>query len=695
MLLLGTGCGSQEAPQPRWHGEGGHRWQALEVGAESEPGFEAVDASDTGVGLVNTLSEEAFISNRHLANGSGVAIGDVNGDDWPDLYVARLEGANALYLNQGGFRFSAVDSLGGAALDGEFSTGAALEDIDGDRDLDLLVTTLGGPNAVFRNDGRGHFTQYEAGLHSGEGSTTMALADVDSDGDLDLYVGNYKRLALRDSLPPDQITFNKMVERTGQGDYQVVPRFQDEYRVEIIGSQLLRLEYAEPDRFYLNDGTGRFKEVSMTNGTFRKADGAPLEEAPRDWTLMVRFQDMNGDGAVDLYVCNDFESPDHVWLGDGAGRFRAVDPLALRKTSHATMAVDFTDLDRDGSTDFFLADMLGQTYEAKQTQLGLQLPVPEEVGAIRNRTQESQNTLFVNRGDGTWAEVAQLAEVAASGWTWSALFLDVDLDGYDDLLLTTGHAYDAMDADVQTRLASRSGKRSREWRRAVLEYPDLNLPNVAFRNRGDLSFEEIPEGWGLGVEADVAHGMATGDLDRDGDLDVVVSRLNRPVGIYRNTGTAPRVAVRLRGKAPNTRGTGAKVVVRSAGVPVQEREMIAAGQYVSDSEAVLAFAVREGPVEIKVKWPSGAERRVKGGIDRLYEIYEPGAERPASDTVVSNPTDEDARSTPGNTVPSLGQQVSSQREASDEAATEEGTPSASDVPSDTLRREAAMLSDSK
>ena len=261
----------------------------------------------------------------------------------------------------------------------------------------------------------------------------------------------------------------------------------------------------------------------------------------------------------------------------------------------------------------------------------------------------------MNRGDDTWAEVGELAGVEASGWTWSALFLDVDLDGYEDLLLGNGHAYDVQNADAQTRInmMRRQVRSFEEFRRLVFEYPPLDQHNAAFRNRGDGTFEAVPSGWGIGRAADVSHGMATGDLDRDGDLDVVVSRLNEAVGIYRNEAGAARVAVRLRGKAPNTEGIGAKVTVRPlsgetgaaspegspGSVPAQTKEVVAGGQYLSDSAAQVAFAVGAADsVRVEVEWPGGGRSRVEGAANRFYEIYAPGVATPADSALASHIT---------------------------------------------------------
>ena len=625
-----------------WTEAEGYRWAPLDV-AGSKPGFTALDSATTGVGFVNTLEESSFLENRHYVNGAGVAIGDVNGDDWPDLYFTRADGPNALYLNQGGFRFEPVAGAGGAALPGQYSTGALLEDLDGDGDLDLVVTTTGGPAALFMNDGTGQFSRTASPLQRGRGGTTMAAADIEGDGDLDLYIGNYKTATVKDLYPPDERRFEQVVMREGESTFRVRPPFDAHYEVRRQGNRLMRFEYGEADRLLINDGTGAFAAASMTGERFRTAAGAPLAEAPRDWALVARFQDLNGDGVPDLYVCNDFESPDHVWLGDGQGGFQAMEVTALRKTSHSTMSIAFTDVNKDGALDFFLADMLARTHEDRHRQTSMTNPEPKEVGGVDDRMQAMQNTLLLNRGDSTYTEMARMAGVEASGWTWSSAFVDVDLDGHDDLLLTNGHHYNAIDADTQMRLANTQRAPVQNWRRSLLEYPSLDLHNVAFRNRGDGTFAAMPEGWGLGAEADVSHGMATGDLDRDGDLDVVVSRMNRPAGIYRSDAPGARLAVRLQGRGGNRRGIGAQVTVEAPGRPVQTEEMVSGGQYLSSSEAVATFGASAAgdTARVTVRWRSGAVSQVTGPANRIYEIEEPPAEASSAE---ASPAKESAAS---------------------------------------------------
>lgn len=628
-----SGCGAGSSPPGAWNAERGVRWADLASTPGGTPGFEPLDSSRTGLGFVNTVTKEMVAQNRNMLHGSGVAVGDVNGDDWPDLFVTQLGGPNRLYLNEGDFRFTRVPGAGGAAMPGAHATGVSLADLDGDRDLDLLITTMGGPNVVFHNHGEGQFEKVpDAGLHAGRGSTTAALADIDRDGDLDLYVGNYKRVALRDSLPPDQIAFNEIVRQVGPDEYVVDAKFRGEYELRKVGTRLMHLEQAEADRLYLNEGDGTFREVPWAEA-FRTADGAPMSEVPRDWALVARLEDLNGDGQADLYVCNDFESPDLLFWGTGNGTFIEADETVLRATSHATMSIATSDVERDGDKDFFLADMLGRSYERRQTQMPSQAPVPDPMGAPRSRTQEMQNTLQLNRGDNTFVEAAPFAGLEASGWTWSSRFLDVDLDGYEDLIVSNGHAFDVQNADAQARInVMRDRVQSyEEHRQLIFQYPRLDLTTMAFRNRGDGTFETMPDGWGLGHEADVGHGMAAGDLDRDGDLDVIVNRLNRTLGVYRNTGSAPRVAIRLVGRAPNTEAIGASVrVVPSADaeapIPAQTQTVIAAGEYLSDSEALLSFAMGSAETaRVEVAWPHGDTTRTQVQAGRVYEIAAPGA----------------------------------------------------------------------
>lgn len=634
LVALAAACGSELAP---WHEEHGHRWRALDVPRRGDVGFTLISESRTGISFTNTLVEADLLQNQHLLNGSGVALGDVDGDGWVDVYFTRLTGPNALYRNLGNWRFEDITDRAGVAAADRYSTGTVLADVDGDGDLDLLVMALGGPNALFVNDGTGTFSERsDAGLASTYGSHSLTLADIDADGDLDLYVTNYKFKSVKDLFPPDQRAFDRVVQQDGD-TYSVVPSFREHYRVERQGDRLARIEIGEPDVLYLNDGTGRFQATSFVDGRFRDSNGQALTHVPRDWGLTARFYDVDDDGDADLYVTNDFESPDRFWLNDGSGHFQLIDRLALRTMSQSAMAVDFSDLDRDGDLDFFIADMLSRDPRRRRTQVALAPADVPTVGVFDDRPQRQRNTLFMNRGDGTYAEVAPFAGVAASGWSWGSMFLDVDLDGYEDLLIATGYQYDALDGDTQRAHAMRLGPNP-NWQRDILDFPTLALPNAAFHNRGNFTFDDATDAWNFGTEPDIAHGMGAADLDGDGDLDIVMNRQDAPAALYRNDATAARLAIRLRGNSPNTQGIGAKIRVRGGPVGEQVKEVTSGGMYLSGSEPLYTFAAGSNEtLTVTIDWPSGHRSTVRAAVNRLYEMFEPdgspstpGAESPAA-----------------------------------------------------------------
>ncbi|HEX9484524.1 MAG TPA: FG-GAP-like repeat-containing protein [Gemmatimonadaceae bacterium] len=610
-----------------WHQEHGYRWRELAVPRRGHAGFAQLDADRTGLTHANVVDDEHAALNRNLLIGAGVAIGDVDGDGLPDIFLASMERPAALYHNDGGMHFTDVTAASGIDTRGLATTSAVLADLDGDGNLDLLVGTLGGPIKLWLGDGHGHFhEQSSSGLDSGYAVTTIALADVDGDGHLDVYVSTYKVRNALDAFPPEARAFDQVVHKVGS-KYVVADQWKKEYRVEDrpdLGG-VMRSQRAEPDLFYLNDGHAHFRRVPVTGPRFLDEDGKPITEDPDFFTLAARFYDVNGDGAPDLYVCNDFEDPDQFWINDGKGHFRLVPWHALRQTSNTCMSVDFADVNRDGHVDFFTADMLSPTLAARQRQFPTHSPLPKPVGNPNDRPQWMRNSLQLGRGDGTWAQVADFAGVAASDWTWGSAFLDVDLDGYEDLIVAAGHRWDVRDADTFERI--RNSFPRVPWNQEQKLFPRLAVPNMAFRNGGDLHFTDVSAAWGVGRDSAISHAIALGDLDGDGALDVVVTRLNAPPVVYHNMSNAPRVAIRLKGLAANTRGIGALVTVRARGLPVQSREMTAGGYYLSSSDPELVFATgTDSAVTIDVRWRDGRVSTISSARpNRLYEIDQTGA----------------------------------------------------------------------
>ena len=612
------------------HIEAGFEWEALNVTATAEQGFQRLDSTATEIRFVNHLAETSAEKNRILENGSGVAAGDVDGDGWVDLYFCRLEGGNVLYRNLGGFKFKDVTASAGVALANQASTGAVFVDVDGDRDVDLLVSGISSGVRLFLNNGHGQFSEVEnSGLDRSSGSMSMALADADQDGDLDLYVANYRNVTWKD-LPPG---VKPRVTRVG-GKPVASPKDRFIASLRNNGSTAIT-EIGQPDGFYLNDGKGGFEAVDWLKGRFLDEAGKSLKTIPRHWGLSVAFRDFNGDGLPDLYVCNDFlHGNDDFFLNQGNASFRRIAKGAIRHSSWSSMAVDVADIDRDGNFDFMVVDMLSQSLTRRLIQranyeTGSQL---RQVGLFLDRPQQQHNTLYLSRGDGSFAEIAHLAGVEASEWSWSLVFLDVDLDGYEDILVGNGHAHDLLDGDttMDAMRAMRSAPRG-QVPRTLLMYSRLDLPDVAFRNQGDLTFVEVSDDWGFNVEG-VSTAMCRADLDRDGDWDVVVNRLQAEAVVLENVGSSPRIYVSLTGRGKNTAGAGSLVRLISTEVgnsfPVQQQELVVGGRYLSTDAPALVFAAGNETAEfrLEIEWASGAISRIDGvQPNRSYWIEEPEA----------------------------------------------------------------------
>ncbi|MBN8248140.1 MAG: VCBS repeat-containing protein [Verrucomicrobia bacterium] len=637
-----------------WRPIAGGRMAALVPEGSGRPGFTRMPAPDLGISFTNRVTDERTLTNRNLLSGSGVALGDVDGDGRCDVAFVGLEAPPQLLRNLGGWRFEDITAAAFPGVDfalpwGAFdATGVTVADVDGDGHLDLLLNALGGGTRLFRNDGRARFTEVTAaaGLGSRSGATSMALADVDADGDLDLYVAHFRPNTILDQ-PNAKFSLRQQgrgaVVTALNGRPTTEPDLTNRFELGASGEVI---EFGEPDVLWINDGTGRFAAASWTDGTFLDEDGQPLQAPPRDWGLAARFGDINGDGRPDLYVCNDLHTPDRFWINESSsGRpvFRAIARTALRGNSMFSMGVDFGDLDRDGHVDLFTVDMLARDRAARARALAAMAPQFRLPGQFEDRVQLQRNALQWNRGDATFAEMAFFAGVESSDWSWGPIFLDVDLDGYEDILITNGQWRDFQDSDGAERIAAaqRSGRtlQPADIARLARDLPRLDTPNVIFRNTtGDRRaaaggapvlpvFREVGRDWGFGTPA-ISQGSALGDLDGDGDADLVMNNLLDAPGIYRNDTTGPRVAVRLRGAGRNTRGIGSRIRLRSAtedALSPQRRELIAGGRYLSGDEAMVTFAAGASrELTLEVDWPSGLRTTAAGVIpNALVELVEP------------------------------------------------------------------------
>ncbi len=651
LLLVAPLASAAEAGGQSWQEISGGRFTGVRPGGSGRPGFTVMSAAETGCRFTNVVAELRHLTNQIYLNGSGVACADVDGDGWTDVFFCGIDSPSRLYRNLGKWKFADITEQAGLLRRDVDASGAAFADLDGDGDRDLLVSSYSRGTHLFLNDGSGRFTESTPAspLNPDRCGMSMALADMDGDGDLDLYITNYRLLSLRDQ-PNTRFTIRnvdgqpKVVSVNGRPltDPDLTNRFS--FRVSVEGGRgsLASEENGQPDLLLRNDGKGLFTPVPFAGGAFLDEEGRPLRDAPYDWGQAVQFRDLNGDGFPDLYICNDFNTPDRIWLNDGSGRFRALPRLAMRHVSFSSMGVDMADINRDGFYDLFVSDMLSPDHYLRHTQ---RLSISKDVanpGEMSARPQDSINTLQLARGDGTFAEISQLSGLEASDWTWTPMFLDVDLDGYEDLLISNGFERDGMNMDMATRLeAIKKGQRLATVDQLSLRkrYPRLDTPNLAYRNLGDLRFQDASREWGFALPG-ISQGMAAADFDNDGDLDLAINNFNSGALLLRNDGAAPRVGVRLKGAAPNTQGIGAQVKLLGGAVPMQMQEMLAGGRYLSADDTMRVFAAGSltNNLRLEVTWRSG-RRSVIDGVkaNRIYGVDESAASEVAAPKAAAKP----------------------------------------------------------
>ena len=589
--------------------------------------YHRMSPDKTGVQFVSQVDEWEASQNRVLYNGAGVAVGDYDRDGWPDIFLCAIDGNPALYKNKGDWGFIDVTYTTGLKEMGRRHRGAVFADLNGDNWLDLLVGTVDrGIRTYINRSGVFNEMSETSGLAGVYAPMTMALADVDSNGTLDLYVTNNRSSDIRDE---GSITLRRV------GGELVIPA---KYRKRLLVSGGIVKEYGEADFLFLNDGKGVFRKLSWTEGMFLTPQGEPLSDTPLDWGLSAAFHDINHDGLPDLYVCNDFWTPDRFWINQG-DNFKLLNPENIGKTSASSMGVDFSDYDRDGDVDLFVVDMLSRDLAMRKRQAPAQDLSDRLVNQGKYADQVMRNTLLNNRGDGSFAELANLSGLSASDWSWSPIFLDVDLDGYEDLIITAGHYKDTQDLDVNALIQTRQKPRDRsltaqqrklQFSKEMMEnnrlYPNLSLPIITFRNEGNGVFNEKTLQWGTGDNG-IHHGMALADFDLDGDMDLVVNNMNQEPGLYENRFMAPRLAVILHGESPNTQGIGSNVLLTGGAVPEQSKEIVSGGRFLSGSETKVVFGTggQSNKMSLIIKWRSGQTSVIdQVKENHLYHVYERG-----------------------------------------------------------------------
>ncbi len=536
--------------------------------------FTSLPAEATGVRVENPYDDPRMWGDLYHefedgSIGTGVAIGDYDGDGRPDIFVVTKTKGCRLFRNLGGYRFEDVTAKAGVGAEpGVWNLGATFVDINNDGRLDLYVCRFNAPNLLFVNQGDGTFKEmaHQYGLDVRDASVMAAFCDYDRDGWLDLY-----------------LTVNLL-------DSGAHPGGQRGY-------------------LFHNNRDGTFTNVTDQAGI----TGETQSHSATWW-------DYDNDGWPDLYVANDYGVPDKLYHNNRDGTFTNVIDQVAPHTSSFSMGADLGDVRNDGRIGLLVADMAASTHEKDQKFMAGEREGNRETSAPTPKYNRS--ALLINTGTGRMEEAAILAGVSATDWTWSPRFEDLDNDGRLDLFVTNGFNR-SPDSDVIER-ASRAGSEA-ERIRILRNTPMRVESHFAFRNKADLEFENVGAAWGLDQRG-VSFGSAFGDLGGDGNLDIVYINYEGGVTIMRNDeGSAHRVNVYLRGTASNRFGVGATVRVESA-LGVQVRPLVLARGYMSSSEPMLHFGLGSDAVirRMVVTWPNGREQAFENlPADMRYTVKEP------------------------------------------------------------------------
>ena len=519
---------------------------SCKIGRREQPVFELLSPSRTGVTFANTIATSDSFNVQtdvYIYNGAGVAVGDIDNDGLLDIFFAGNRVSSRLYRNKGNMRFEDITERAGVKTT-RWATGVTMVDINNDGYLDIYVSVSGPQsskgadraNLLFINNGNGTFTESAAkyGIADTSFTTQAAWLDYNGDGCLDLFLLN--------NSPKD---FSRGVSGLPSGMRGTTPGSFNE--------------------LYRNNCNGTFTNVSQEAGILRDAG----------YGLGVVVSDFNGDGRPDIYVSNDGLPNDVLYINNGNGTFTNAAPRSLKHTSQAGMGVDAADFDNDGWPDILQVDMLPHDLSRRKRTTGfMTFGNLKDTRARGFREDYAQNSLQLNNGvtstgDVLFSEVARLAGVSATDWSWSPLFADFDNDGYKDIFIGNGYPKAVNDLDYAGAAvaALRRGDSARA-RMLLKQLPGISSPNYLFRNNGDLTFSDKSAAWGM-TQPSFSYGAAYADLDNDGRLDLVVNNIDGPAFIYKNV--LPRDAsrhylrVRLDGEPPNRRGIGANITLFAGG----------------------------------------------------------------------------------------------------------------------------------
>ncbi len=552
--------------------------------------FELLDNQSTGINIINeieTTRDLHVFRYRNFYNGGGVSIGDVNNDGLADVYLTINRGPNKLYLNKGDFKFEDITESAGVAGTKQWSTGVVMVDINSDGFLDIYVCNAGivsgdeQDNELFINNGDGTFTEEAESYNLADSGITThaAFFDYDLDGDLDVYILN------NSFIPITSLNYN---DKRGLRDINWdVPSY-----LKGGGDKLLR-----------NDNNF-FTDVSEESGIYGSLIG---------FGLGVTLGDVDKDGYVDIYVSNDFYERDYLYMNQGDGTFNEEVQEMVSHLSHSSMGADMADLNNDGYVEIYVTDMLPEgDQRLKETTLFESFDTYRLKLGKEFYHQFMQNTLQFNNEGNSFSEISCFAGVEATDWSWGALLFDMDNDGYKDIFVCNGIYHELTNQDFMNFFANDviqkmvlTGKKE-EVENIVKQMPSRPIPNYAFQNNKNLKFTNQTTNWGF-EKPTFSNGAAYGDLDNDGDLDLVINNVNEPIMVYKNKSSergGNYVKIRLEGDEENINAIGAKVSVYYSNKHIYN-ELIPTKGFQSSVEYTLTVGLGDAEIvdSIEVVWP--------------------------------------------------------------------------------------------